>query len=241
MCFTYEVSVCLSLYGCAISYYFYYYKSPIFYTVGYFTLMEILQTIQYYVVADNLDSPQCLSFWNKFLTTLGFIHICYQPYFINYHTEINDSNHITKPYFVIIKRFCLVGGTMLLFRHFQRLIFDESYENYIATEWLNGNRLCTYRGNIHFAWSVPMTDVSYYLPSSNIHFFLFFVPQFVIYEHKRWIIKSFLMILTRPIFASYMTSNLQEIASIWCFVSVLLFTSTFIKDVYKRHIIARLD
>jgi hypothetical protein len=235
MCFTYEISVCLSLYGCAISYYFYYHKSRLFYTIGYFTLMEILQTAQYWVVADDINSPQCNTFWNKLLTTVGFIHICYQPYFINLYYEIVYGDSITIPYFTIVKRLCLAGGTMLLSRHFQRIAFDESYSNYLDTEWLNGDKLCTYKSQLHFAWSVPMADVSYYVPSTNMHFFLFFVPLMVMYENKRLAYRSVFMFITGPLFASYMTNNLQEQASIWCFVSIFLFTKTFVGHLLGRY------
>jgi hypothetical protein len=228
MCFTYEISVCLSLYGCAISYYLYFHNSMLFYSIGYFTLMEILQTAQYWVVADDINSPQCNYFWNKLLTTIGFVHICYQPYFINLLYEIKYGNSITIPYYTIVKRLCLVGGTMLLSRHFNRLAFDESYSNYLDTEWLNGDKLCTYKSQVHFAWSIPLADVSYYVPSINMHFFLFFIPLTVMYENKRWAYTSAIVFITGPVFASYMTSNLQEQASIWCLVSIIILTKTFV-------------
>jgi hypothetical protein len=196
--------------------------------------MEILQTAQYWVVAEDINSPQCNSFWNKLLTTVGFIHICYQPYFINLLYEIKYGDTITIPYFTIVKRLCLVGGTMLASRHFQRLMFDESYSNYLDTEWLNGDKLCTYKSQVHFAWSVPLADVSYYVPSVNMHFFMFFVPLMVMYENKKLAYKSIMMFITGPLFASYMTSNLQEQGSIWCFISIILFTNTFITHLVGR-------
>ena len=50
----------------------------------------------------------------------------------------------------------------------------------ISTEWLRGEKLCTFRGNFHLAWSVPMSDPSYYVPSAAIHSFLMFAPFFVL-------------------------------------------------------------
>ena len=41
-----------------------------------------------------------------------------------------------------------------------------------TTEWLRGEKLCTYKGKYHLAWSVPMYDVSYWSPSAAIHSFL---------------------------------------------------------------------
>ena len=45
--------------------------------IGYFALMEILQFFQYKVI------NQCNNDYNKFLTNLGYIHICFQPVFVN--------------------------------------------------------------------------------------------------------------------------------------------------------------
>jgi len=49
--------------------------------VFFFFTMEFLQGLQYFVIAEDLDSPMCDNSFNKFLTVLGFLHICLQPYF----------------------------------------------------------------------------------------------------------------------------------------------------------------
>lgn len=49
--------------------------------VFFFFTMEFLQFLQYFVIAPSLDSPICNEFINQFLTILGFLHICLQPYF----------------------------------------------------------------------------------------------------------------------------------------------------------------
>ena len=43
--------------------------------VFYFFLMEFLQYFQYWYIND------CDNYTNRFLTLVGFVHICYQPYF----------------------------------------------------------------------------------------------------------------------------------------------------------------
>jgi hypothetical protein len=51
----------------------------------------------------------------------------------------------------------------------------------VTTEWLRSDlgQLCTFRGKYHLAWAVPMSDVSYWVPSAAIHSFLMFAPFFV--------------------------------------------------------------
>jgi hypothetical protein len=46
--------------------------------VFFFFLMEFLQFIQYFFIADNLADPRCQEIINKVLTVLGFMHICLQ-------------------------------------------------------------------------------------------------------------------------------------------------------------------
>merc|ERR1711865_1078550 len=45
-----------------------------------------------------------------------------------------------------------------------------------STEWLRGEKLCTFNGKYHLAWSVPMADPSYFMPSAQIHAFMMFAP-----------------------------------------------------------------
>ena len=88
----------------------------------------------------------------------------------------------------------------------------------VSTEWLRGETLCTVSGKYHLAWIVPMSDVSYYTPSAAIHSFLMFAPFFVL--RSNMIIQGVVLWATGPALAAYITPNLMEQASIWCFFSI---------------------
>jgi hypothetical protein len=184
-----------------------------------------------YIWINDCNSPV-----NKFLTFLGFVHICYQPYF----THIINSSLTKNPKFLsqytVVMRLCLLGGTMLLARYFlapwsSELITSDFTEFANATapvgscrtqEWLRGEALCTYQGKHHLAWSVPMYDPTYFSPSAAIHSFLMFSPFFVL--KKNMIIQGVFLWATGPFLAAYFTPNLQEQASIWCFFSIAQIT-----------------
>jgi len=85
-------------------------------------------------------------------------------------------------------------------------------------EWLRGEKLCTYKGNYHLAWSVPMYDPTYWSPSAAIHSFLMFGPFFVM--KRNMILQGIILWASGPYLASWITPNLQEQASIWCFFSI---------------------
>jgi len=214
--------------GLFLTWYIHHYTENTKLAIGvfWFFLMEFLQGFQYFFIND------CDSFWNKFLTFLGFVHICYQPYF----THIINSSLTKNPKFLnqyqIILRLCLLGGTMLLARYFlapwsNEKISSDYGDSIKATpaagscrtqEWLRGEKLCTFRGRYHLAWSVPMYDPTYWSPSAAIHSFMMFAPFFVL--KKNMIIQGVFLWLAGPFAASFITANLQEQASIWCFFSI---------------------
>ena len=75
------------------------------------------------------------------------------------------------------------------------------------------------RGNVHLAWSIPMKESSYFIPSSFIHSFMMHAPFLVMGQKYMWVQGVFLF-LTGPWLAEYITDNKQEAASIWCFFSI---------------------
>lgn len=101
--------------------------------------------------------------------------------------------------------------------------------NFKSTEWLRGEKICTFKGRYHLAWSIPMTDPSYYVPSAAIHSFLMFAPFLALYEKKGMVIQGVFLFATGPGLASFTTPNLMEQASIWCFFSIAqIFTMLFL-------------
>ena len=87
MCFSENISLAIGIIGILSSLYFY--KKNIYASIGigYFALMEIIQFFQYKVI------NQCNNDYNKFLTNLGYIHICFQPFFFNlwFNFFLNNS------------------------------------------------------------------------------------------------------------------------------------------------------
>jgi len=185
--------------------------------------MEFLQAIQYLFIAADLNDPMCDNIINKILTVLGFLHICFQPYFCH---VINASLTKQAKYldrYVVIKRLCLIGGGML----FTRFLLagapgfsTQDVSGFQSTEWLRGDKLCTFRGKYHLAWSVPMADPTYVIPGAAIHSFCMFAPFFALYEKKGMVIQGVFLFAFGPYLAGWITPNLMEQASIWCFFSI---------------------
>lgn len=122
------------------------------------------------------------------------------------------------------------GGGLLFLRHWLSYIpslntMDVS--NNKSTEWLRGEKLCTFKTKTmwHLGWSVPMADPSYYVMGAGIHSFLMFAPFFALYDKKGMIIQGLFLFLTGPAMAAWISPNLMEQASIWCFFSIAQVTS----------------
>eukprot|EP00051_Salpingoeca_urceolata_P027265 m.480702 g.480702 ORF g.480702 m.480702 type:complete len:282 (-) comp21928_c0_seq1:242-1087(-) len=218
MCFNKEMSGSFAVAGFFMSFWVWHKTSNTQLAIGifYFFLMEFLQFFQY------LTIDQCDNTTNQFLTVLGYLHICYQPYFTHVINSSLTKSKVILWQYVPIMRLCIIGGTLLALRlpfsHLAKMDISPDGPCGESTEWLRGEKLCTISGKYHLAWSVPMSDPSYLWPSAAIHSFLMFAPFFVL----KWnmIIQGLFLFATGPLLAAYITPNLQEQASIWCFFSI---------------------
>lgn len=249
MCFSMEWSLFFSVVGLLSAAFVYKRTSNTQLLSGilFFCAMEILQVFQY------LWIDQCELQVNKVLTLVGFAHICLQPLFTHViNSSLTRSKTLLSQY-KIIYRLCVLSGMMLFSRYLlaefggptwvkQPVI--SSYDNFTGiappengcetAEWLRGSELCTYSGKYHLAWSVPMADATYWVPAASTHSFMMFAPFFVLkwdranslkeYLFRGMAIQGFFLWLAGPYLASWITPNLQEQASIWCFFSIAQIT-----------------
>jgi hypothetical protein len=226
MCFSPQMSGLFSILGLLVAYWVYSQTRNVDMTMGvvYFVLMEALQYVQYQFINDCKDPT------NQFLTVVGFAHICFQPYF----THLMNFAVVEKPEKVAvamaIKKLCLIQGVYM----FSRWLFVD-LENLdlgcAAHDWVSGDSTCTYMGNVHLAWKLPLRTHSYFWPCNNIHFFMMFAPFLVM--GWQMAVPGVILFLTGPYLSTFFTNNLHEQASIWsacrvcvC-VCVCVLTETF--------------
>jgi len=179
--------------------------------IWYFCAMELLQFFQYFWLDD------CAHPMNQFLTVIGFLHIAFQPYF----THLLGGAFITKPSKVAkmtaVRHLSLVAGVFMFSRYLMATPAHH-IKQCDNVDWLRGERTCTFTGNYHLAWELPMYDATYFMPSNFIHFFMMFAP-YIIMGPEMWL-HGLILFATGPLLSSYITPNLYEQASIWCFFSI---------------------
>ena len=211
MCFSANMSLALGLIGIAMSIHLY--KKNIYASIGigYFALMEIIQYFQYQVI------NQCNSSYNKFLTILGYLHICFQPLFINIWLFA-----FTKKPNVTFLYMSFIAGLLLASRLF--VMKDEDLCD-TKNEPLCGPTTCSFSGTRHIAWNIRLRapGKSWFTPSLGLHFFMWVIPTLVAFQ----INPILAMVLTGPYLAVLVSNNIHEIPAIWCFTGIAQMIITY--------------
>lgn len=211
MCFSKNISLLIGTTGLLSSIYFL--QKNIFASIGigYFALMEILQFFQYDVI------NKCDDRYNKFLTYLGYLHICFQPLFFN----IWLFAFTKKPNFTFIY-LSFFAGLLLLSRIFY-VKDNEICDG--ANEPLCGKNTCSFSGEKHIAWNVRLRSPGKYwfTPSIGLHFFMWVIPALTIIQLKPIIA----MLLTGPYIGVLLTNNIHEQPAIWCYTAIAQMILTY--------------
>lgn len=205
--------------------------------VFFFFLMEFLQVVQYLFISPDLSSPVCDTLVNQVLTVLGWLHICMQPYFLHLMNEAMLPKKLITPekfrfisgLYEVVKKLCVLGGLLLFARFPMSYIAGWNTLQGASTEWLRGNQLCTYKtlAMHHLGWSIPLADPTYNIMGIGLHCFLMFAPLVAMSPwntpkllYKSMAFQGAVLYFTGPFFASLITDNLQEQASVWCLFSI---------------------
>jgi hypothetical protein len=204
MCFSEKMSLLIGLTGILSSLYLYNKSIYASIGIGYFALMEIIQFFQYRVI------NQCDNRYNKFLTNLGYIHICFQPLFFNIWLYAFTN----KPNFQILYM-SFAAGLLLA----SRLFFvkdDEVCDG--KNEPLCGKKTCAFSGERHVAWNIRLRAPGkhWFTPSIGLHFFMWVIPVLTIFQLK----PIMAMLLTGPYLGYFLSSNIHEIPAIWCYTAI---------------------
>jgi len=190
--------------------------------IAYFAAMEFIQVAQHGVAAPSYSSPQCDTFANKALTMVGAMHIAFQPLALHFGFGGHYTRDLSPSYTMLVRLVavgCLMDATMMLTawsNDGQGLRGDYDWDSCGAYQWTVGNKLCTYRGDVHLAWSIPFPTPTYYYPGS-LHSFVFFAP-FLVAGSLPHAFRGFLLFLTGPMLAEYLTGwRRHESPSVWCY------------------------
>ncbi len=195
--------------------------------LAYFSAMEFLQFFSYFYIGE------CSLSANTWLTTLSYIHIAFQPLFMNiffmYWLPVRIKERIRYYVYAV----CLVLASLTLIK----LIPWHPSALCEIGQTLCGPAMCTVPGTWHLAWSVPYYN--WPVPFDAITYYMigtFLIP--LLYGAWRSVVTT---IVTGPLVAYYLSSgNPQEWPAIWCFYSIILIIGGLVSHVYVKKKPARL-
>lgn len=182
-------------------------------TLTYFTIMEGLQFAGYLVI-DTCGTPA-----NEIITYLSMLHIVFQPLVVNafvMHLTPNPLRPCVRAAVYGVSAFSAVIMLVQLYP------FEWAGECRLGAV-LCGTTLCTASGDWHLAWHVPYNGLLEPIREligrggsfPTYTFAVFVMP--VLYGAWRF---AFFHAIAGPILASNLTTNVNEIPSIWCLFSI---------------------
>ncbi|MGR8934803.1 MAG: DUF5765 domain-containing protein [Gammaproteobacteria bacterium] len=206
--------------GLSSTAYFFYKKEPaaLCLTLGYFSLMEALQAYTYTVIDDCTD-PR-----NQIATLLGYIHIAFQPFFINAISLYFIPDAIRKRISGAVYTVCFLATLCLLIRIYPfdwaPVCYQAKTRFFLFSQYFDaftvpfcGERICSVSGDWHIAWEIPAMD-------NNFLFNMYSVAAFLLpMLYGSWKMTLY-QLVTGPFLAYLTTSNPNEWAAVWCLYSI---------------------
>lgn len=195
-------------------------KAQVF-TLAFFTLMEFLQAASYIWIGE------CGMGENVLLTRLSYMHIAFQPPVVSAFMLSFTSKKTREKWFKLVMGVSFVSTILLLSKMFVPMMWDVPQEYMCRVgEALCGTDVCTYRGDWHQAWRLPLLGV---IPA----FFVYNLPVFIMpIFYGAWRISLYHAALG-PILAYMLTTDPNEAPAIWCLFSVALLGAMFVKPLRK--------
>lgn len=234
MCWSGEASAVLATVGFGTAAYVAYKGEPkeLWIPLTYFACMELLQAATYMYI-DQCDTPQ-----NQMLTLFGYLHIAFQPFFVNMVAMYFIPEEVKNKVSVYVYSLCAVGALAMLVKMYP---FDWAGMCVIGYEGYCGTQACSVSGDWHIAWQLPLNGLLSDSPENAIGFryglhgvtyivVAFYLP--ILYGSWRFVGFHWLV---GPLISDILTSDPNEFAAVWCLFSIALCVSV-IKSPVRRYL-----
>lgn len=219
MCWSGEASAVLATVGIGTAAYCAYKKMhpTLWVTMGYFSLMELLQAFTYGVI-DSCELPS-----NQIATLFGYLHIAFQPFFANalsmHFLPPERRRKIMLPAYSV----CFIASIIMLMQLFTFKSGGVDWSGVCTYgQPMCSDILCSTTGNWHIAWNVPLNGFGFELFGHRFgaYYSAYFVAAFLMpLLYGVWRGTIFHLILG-PGIAWLSTDNPNEWPAIWCLLSI---------------------
>ena len=213
MCWSGEASATLAAAGIATTIYVAYKKEAkaLWVPLLYFSLMELLQAFTYTVI-DECSLPS-----NQIATLLGYLHISFQPFFINALSLYFIPQDLAKRFAPVVYSICFFSTVFMLVQ-----VYPFEWGGSCAIDRvLCGSELCSFSGNWHIAWQLPLNSIGNTFAAIFSSGFPTYViaAVFIPLLYGSWRITIY-HILIGPGLSYLLTDNMNEWPAIWCLLSI---------------------
>lgn len=175
--------------------------------LAYFSVMELLQFMSY------MSIDECALTANTTFTILSYLHIAFQPIFVN----MFFMNRLPKPLSKRTKWWSYAAASVITLILLVKLIPFAPESICTAGQTVCGTQMCTVSGAWHLAWQIPYYNWPF--PGDGILYY--FVGAFLVPFLYGARLNVVLGILAGPVLAYLLTSgNPNEWPSVWCLFSV---------------------
>ncbi|MEJ0063538.1 MAG: DUF5765 domain-containing protein [Alphaproteobacteria bacterium] len=219
MCWSGEASAALAVVGLSSTAYAVYKKEPevLWVSLGYFSLMEALQAYTYTVI------NQCSLPSNQISTLLGYLHIAFQPFFINAASMYFINDKVAKKIQLPVYFICFATSIYTLIQLYP---FDWAGQC-DPRRVMCGKSLCSISGTWHIGWSVPLNGIGNSLMETGIPmirsgFSGYMIAGFLLpllYGSWRFTVYH---LMFGPTLAGLLSSDHNEQPAVWCLLSIAL-------------------
>jgi hypothetical protein len=232
MCWSGEASLVLATVGFGTATYVAYKgeSKELWVPLTYFACMELLQAATYAYI--NLcDAPP-----NQILTLFGYLHIAFQPFFVNMVAMYFIPDEVKKKISTAVYSLCAVGAIAMMVKMYP---FAWAGHCVVGIEAFCGDKACSVPGDWHIAWQLPLNglaiDLSQIVPGLfyGLHGIAYILVGFVmpfIYGSWRFVVFHIFM---GPILSILTTRDPNEYAAVWCLFSIALCLSVIKSPIRK--------
>lgn len=184
----------------------------------YFCIMEALQGFGYRYINRCEIEP------NQLIALLSYIHICFQPIFTSMlilsFVEKGDKRNL---YSKILYGSTFLGAFVMLLNMFE----IQGLNHCVLGNPLCGNDVCTYSGDWHIAWRIPLNNLD------TKYFLSYYIPSFIIPSLIGLYAFPVYHVFTGPVLSSFMSNNVNERPAIWCLLSEFILLTLYISPLEK--------
>lgn len=232
MCWSGEASAVLATIGFGTATYVAYKgeSKQLWVPLTYFACMELLQAATY-VYIDLCDAPP-----NQILTLFGYLHIAFQPFFVNMVAMYFIPDEVREKISTAVYSLCAVGAIAMMVKMYP---FAWAGKCIIGVEAFCGAQTCSVSGDWHIAWQMPLNGLGIDLTAKvpglfyGLHGITYILVAFVmpvIYGSWRFVAFHIFM---GPILSILTTRDPNEYAAVWCLFSIALCLSVIKSPVRK--------